>query len=430
MLSDEDHASLMRSGGMGYNPGPLPKLERHEIKCPNIGMVTVYVQGTRASNEVVIMTVQDLGCDSEMIMEFTGHPRMIPIRDRTVWLHVTAPGQGRDAPDLPSDYVYPKMHVIGEDLVTVLDTLQVKQVVCFGEGAGANILARFAMRHITRVLGICMLHSTGTAAKIYESIKEKSIRWNLDDVNSDNHTAEDYLIMHRFGSKLNKSKNQEETRMLIESFQEVVRNRTNMRNLKKFVESYLKRTAIADSIKTLKCPVLLMTGQQSLFYDTTKALHQAIIKSCDDKSKVDFIEVAGVANVLEEKPDKLAECFQYFMQGLGLVSSVPMPNVMSTVRDRRMSMEEYDKPSRERKLSGISSPERKVSTGNLPQGNERKLSAGCPPSVERKLSADCAPERKISTGDKCYPGLQTHVENDGVFDNTVGPVREEQPLVK
>jgi pimeloyl-ACP methyl ester carboxylesterase len=344
-----------------------------------------------------------------MIMEFTGHPRMIPIRDRTVWLHVTAPGQGRDAPDLPADYVYPKMSVIGEDLVTVLDTLNVKQVVCFGEGAGANILARFAMTHITRVLGICMLHSTGTAAKIYESIKEKNVKWNLDDV-STNHTAEDYLIMHRFGSKLTKSKDQEETRMLIESFQEVVRNRTNMRNLKKFVESYLKRTAITDNIKSLKCPVLLMTGQHSLFYETTKALHQAIVKSCDDKSKVDFIEVAGVANVLEEKPDKLAECFQYFMQGLGLVSSVPMPNVMSTVRNRRMSMEEYDKPSRERKLSGIASPERKLSSGG-PQ--ERKLSSGYPPAVERKLSSgESAPaERKVSTDKYPTSGLQPCAEH-------------------
>jgi pimeloyl-ACP methyl ester carboxylesterase len=387
-----------------------------EINCPNIGPITVYMQGTRAANEVVIMTVQDLGCDCEMIMEFTGHPRMIPIRDRTVWLHVMAPGQGRDAIDLPSTYVYPKMRVIGEDLVTVLDTLKVKQVVCFGEGAGANILARFAMAHITRVLGICMLHSTGTAARIYESIQEKSIRWNLDDTSA-NQTAENYLIMHRFGSKLTKTSTKEESRALIESFQEVLRNKTNMRNLKKFVESYLKRTAIADNIKTLKCPVLLMTGQQSLFYDTTKALHQAIMKTCEDKSKVDFIEVAGVANVVEEKPDKLAECFQYFLQGLGLVSSVPMANVLSTVRNRRLSMEDYDKPSRERKMSGLASPERKLSSSNPPTTNERKLSAGFPPSSERKLSADYAPhERKLSTEVFIPSQLQPCAEHDGVFE--------------
>lgn len=44
-----------------------------------------------------------------------------------------------------------------------------------------------------------------------------------------------------------------------------------------------------------------MTGQHSLFNATTRGLHQAILKTCEDKAKVEFIEVGGVANVLEEK---------------------------------------------------------------------------------------------------------------------------------
>jgi len=47
--------------------------------------------------------------------------------------------------------------------------------------------------------------------------------------------------------------------------------------------------------------VLLITGQKSIFNATTRSLHQAILKHCPDKGKVEFIEVAGVANVLEEK---------------------------------------------------------------------------------------------------------------------------------
>jgi protein NDRG1 len=320
-------------------------------------------------------------------MEFTDHPRMIKIRDRTVWLHVSAPGQSRDAPDLPADYQYPTVREIGEDLVCILDHLNVKQVVCFGEGAGANILARFALAHISRVLGVCFLHATGTAASFQESLKEKMIKWNLEDM-GDNPTVENYLVIHRFGNKVIKSQNKEESKALIEGFKETLRNRTNMRNLKKFVETYLKRTTLADNIKNLKCPVLLMTGQLSLFYETTRALHQLIMKSCEDKSKIDFIEVSHVANVLEERPDKLAECFQYFLQGLGLVSSVPMHNVPPPVRNRRMSMEDYDKPLRERKMSGcvfITSPERKYSGGM--QSNERKDNTGVTPD-----------KRKISTG--------------------------------
>jgi len=47
--------------------------------------------------------------------------------------------------------------------------------------------------------------------------------------------------------------------------------------------------------------VLLLTGQQSIFNNTTKALHLAILKAVADRTKVEFVEVAGVANVLEEK---------------------------------------------------------------------------------------------------------------------------------
>ena len=36
---------------------------------------------------------------------------------------------------------------MGEDLVTVLDQLRIKHVIGLGDGAGANILARFAMMH-------------------------------------------------------------------------------------------------------------------------------------------------------------------------------------------------------------------------------------------------------------------------------------------
>jgi protein NDRG1 len=138
---------------------------------------------------------------------------------------------------------------------------------------------------------------------------------------------------------------------IVEGYQEVLRSKTNCHNLKNFVDAFLKRSNIADNIKNLKCPVLLVTGQQSIFNGTTRSLHQAIIKTCEDKTKVEFIEVAGVANVLEEKPDKLAECFQYFLQGLGLVSSIPMHNVHKMLRNRTMSMEDYDKPKRERNNS-------------------------------------------------------------------------------
>ena len=45
---------------------------------------------------------------------------------------------------LPSDWCrYPSMQELGEALVSVLDSLSIEYVVGLGEGAGANILARW-----------------------------------------------------------------------------------------------------------------------------------------------------------------------------------------------------------------------------------------------------------------------------------------------
>ncbi|ESN95288.1 hypothetical protein HELRODRAFT_187411 [Helobdella robusta] len=322
-------------------------MEHHVIRCPIIGEINVYIQGNRAvSNEVVIMTMHDLGCDYNMYQDFIDHPRMVPIRDRTVWLHLEVPGQSFNAADLPTDYQFPSMQVIAEDLITVLNVLNIKEVVCFGEGAGANILARFAMANIGRVLGVCLLHTTGTAAGLFESIKDKVMKWKFDTAGM-NASAEQYLVLHRFGG-FSKARDNEELKTIVEQYQEILRNKINPKNLKQFVCAFLKRTNIADNAKALsRCPVLLITGQHSIFNATTRALHQAILKTCEDKTKVEFIEVAGVANVLEERPDKLAECFQYFLQGLGLVSSIPMHNVRRMLRNRTMSMEDYDRPKRD-----------------------------------------------------------------------------------
>lgn len=38
-----------------------------------------------------------------MYQDFVEHPKMIGIRDRTVWVHVDVPGQGQDMEDLRSE---------------------------------------------------------------------------------------------------------------------------------------------------------------------------------------------------------------------------------------------------------------------------------------------------------------------------------------
>ena len=39
---------------------------------------------------------------------------------------------------------------LGEDLITVLDQLRIKYCIGIGDGAGANVMLRFGMMHVTR----------------------------------------------------------------------------------------------------------------------------------------------------------------------------------------------------------------------------------------------------------------------------------------
>ena len=65
------------------------------------------------------------------------------IDSRSVFIHVVLPGQDSGSADLEEGSKYPTMQNLGEDLVCVLDQLKVEFTVGLGEGAGANILARF-----------------------------------------------------------------------------------------------------------------------------------------------------------------------------------------------------------------------------------------------------------------------------------------------
>jgi hypothetical protein len=49
----------------------------------------------------------------------------------------------------------------------------VKYVIGLGEGAGANVLARFGIANPSRVLGLILINCTGSAASVLENFKNK-----------------------------------------------------------------------------------------------------------------------------------------------------------------------------------------------------------------------------------------------------------------
>ncbi len=68
---------------------------------------------------------------------------------------------------------FPDMRTMGNGLAEVIDALAIPYVIGIGEGAGANILARFGMDHPEKCLGLILIHCTSTQAGVMEFFRDK-----------------------------------------------------------------------------------------------------------------------------------------------------------------------------------------------------------------------------------------------------------------
>ncbi|XP_045127058.1 uncharacterized protein ZK1073.1-like isoform X1 [Portunus trituberculatus] len=332
-------------------------MEKMEISTNGGRSFTVHIQGdlTKVDSRAVFLTVHDMGSNHSSWVEFVSHPVMLETKERSVFIHVDIPGQEDGAKDLPNDYVFPTMQIIAEDLIAVLDQLKVKLVIGLGEGAGANILARFGMAYPDRCMGLILIHCTSTTAGVMEHFKDKIISWKLNSVGM-HPTAEQYLIFHKFGHRLIEQLDSAENKeRLIKEYQDRLQSKINPKNLRKYVEAFLKRSDLSGKLEAkLKVETLLVTGAKASHVHTVHTMHQ----SCN-KQKASLLKIDDVGDVLAECPEKFAQSMQLFCKGLGVLTSLPLSGVdrqrtfsgSSTDdetrprRQRTMSMEEYDTPN-------------------------------------------------------------------------------------
>ena len=75
----------------------------------------------------------------------------------------------------------------------VLDQLKVPLVVGVGEGAGANVLARFGLKWPARVLGLVLINLVSSEVGFLESLKEKMFHRR----NSQQMSALDIVQLHK-----------------------------------------------------------------------------------------------------------------------------------------------------------------------------------------------------------------------------------------
>jgi pimeloyl-ACP methyl ester carboxylesterase len=175
---------------------------------------------------------------------------MSGIRMRTVWLHVTLPGQGRDAADL-NLRKYPTLEELADELVNVLDYFQLQQAVLMGEGVGATICAHFAIKHSNRCHGLLLLEPVVSTAGVLESMKYKFNRTGFMASRKSSLTnSERSNSLSISVTSDSQSLNENETFHLnaISDANESIRN---VKNMSLFSEAFLNRTCLLDQIANL-----------------------------------------------------------------------------------------------------------------------------------------------------------------------------------
>ncbi|XP_043651590.1 exocyst complex component 4 isoform X6 [Drosophila teissieri] len=279
---------------------------------------------------------------------------MTEIKERSCFIHVDVPGHADNSEALVDGFPFPSLQSLGEDLVTVLDYLHVKYVIGLGEGAGANVLARFGLAHPSRVLGLILINATGSAASVLQSFKNKFISWKSDEVAQ---SAESFLMYHKFGHVMEQivGENPDKEKIVAE-YQKRLHRSLNSKNIGLYVKAFMNRKDL--TLKGCKVDVILITGMLSPYASMVEKLHRDV-----EKERVTILKIERAGDVLADAPGKVAQSILLFCKGQGLLTSVVMPGVdrgraFSTASSgsfegangsrrlsRGISMEDYDKPN-------------------------------------------------------------------------------------
>ncbi|XP_045192858.2 protein NDRG3-like isoform X3 [Mercenaria mercenaria] len=297
------------------------------------GNIHVAIQGDRS--KPAIFTFHDIGLNHITCFQgFFSYPDMVQIMKHFCVYHLNAPGMEEGAMNLKPDsdalgnpeslgkrFVYPSMDELAEAVHTIADHFGVKRFIGFGVGSGANILARFAMKHQSRVDSLVLVNATSTKPGWIEWGYQKMNSWYLWSGQMTNFT-EEYLLWHWFGKKTRWDNHD-----LVMVYKDYVKS-INPQNLSLFIESYLKRTDLdmvreldmmkKGTVRTIKCRAMMLVGDDSPHIDDVVDMNGRM-----DPEETDFLKISDCGGMpLEEQPGKVCEAFRLFLQGMGYIPTM------------------------------------------------------------------------------------------------------------
>ncbi|XP_066571868.1 protein NDRG1-A isoform X2 [Amia ocellicauda] len=300
--------------------------KEHDIETP-YGPIHVTMRGVPKGNRPVILTFHDIGLNHKTCFNsLFNFEDMQEITQHFAVCHVDAPGQQEGASALPTGYNYPSMDQLSDVLPLVLKHFGLKSVIGMAIGAGAYILAKFALHHPDMVEGIVLININPCA--------EGWMDWAAHKISGWAHALPDMVITHLFGKE-----EIHNNPGLIHTYRQHITNDINQINLHHFVRSYNSRRDLEierpvhganANVKTLKCPALLVVGDSSPAVDAVVECNSKL-----DPTKTTLLKMADCGGLPQvDQPGKLTEAFKYFIQGMGYMPSASMTRL---VRSRTAS---------------------------------------------------------------------------------------------
>uniref|UniRef100_A0A670K4R4 Protein NDRG2 n=1 Tax=Podarcis muralis TaxID=64176 RepID=A0A670K4R4_PODMU len=286
-------------------------LQEHDIETP-YGLLHVVIRGSPKGNRPALLTYHDVGLNHKLCFNtFFNFEDMQEITKHFVVCHVDAPGQQAGASQFPQGYQYPSMDQLAAMLPSVVQHFGFKYVIGIGVGAGAYVLAKFALIFPDLVEGLVLVNVDPNG--------KGWIDWAATKLSGLTSTLPDTVLTHLFS--------QEElvgNTELVQSYRQQISSMVNQYNLQLFWNMYnsrrdldINRPGSIPNAKTLRCPVMLVVG------DNAPAEDGVVSKELTPKELIfPMADSGGLPQVTQ--PGKLTEAFKYFLQGMGYMPSASM----------------------------------------------------------------------------------------------------------
>uniref|UniRef100_A0A3B4BS90 Protein NDRG2 n=1 Tax=Pygocentrus nattereri TaxID=42514 RepID=A0A3B4BS90_PYGNA len=285
----------------------------HDVETP-YGRVHCTMKGVPKGDRPVILTFHDIGLNHKTCFDtLFNHEDMQEIMQHFAVCHVDAPGQQEGANTFSTG---------------------LKSVIGMAVGAGAYILAKFALDYPAMVEGIVLININPCA--------EGWMDWAAHKITGWTHAMPDMIISHLFGKE-----EIQQNHDLIATYRHHILNDMNQYNLHLFVKSYNSRRDLeierpvpggTINVRTIKCPSLLVVGDSSPAVDAVVECNTKL-----DPTKTTLLKMADCGGLPQvDQPGKLTEAFKYFIQGMGYMPSASMTRLVRSRTASGSSVTSFD----------------------------------------------------------------------------------------